>query len=155
DVYVGCLLAGYAAEPGDCRPDDAAVHPGAEEVCNLIDDDCDGRVDTRVRPQCGEGRCRRDSGTCELETCLPGEPLPEECNFLDDDCNGVVDDGVLCELPELCIAGRCRLPDADGAGAGGSSSTGGAFGTGAGPSSQEVGGSAPDSNTSDAGPDLS
>lgn len=29
----------------DCAPEDAAVYPGAEEVCNGVDDDCDGAVD--------------------------------------------------------------------------------------------------------------
>ncbi len=29
----------------DCAPDDATRHPGAEELCNTLDDDCDGAVD--------------------------------------------------------------------------------------------------------------
>jgi hypothetical protein len=29
----------------DCRDDDASVHPGATEVCNGKDDDCNGVVD--------------------------------------------------------------------------------------------------------------
>jgi hypothetical protein len=29
----------------DCDDHDAAVHPGAAEVCNALDDDCDGRID--------------------------------------------------------------------------------------------------------------
>ena len=35
---------GYAAID-DCDDSNPAVHPGAEEACNLIDDDCDGLVD--------------------------------------------------------------------------------------------------------------
>lgn len=35
---------GYTAAD-DCSDDNAAVNPAAEEVCNHIDDDCDGEVD--------------------------------------------------------------------------------------------------------------
>ena len=36
---------GYRPEDGDCDDTDPAVHPGAEEICNGIDDDCDGLTD--------------------------------------------------------------------------------------------------------------
>ncbi len=35
-------------EGGDCQADDPAVHPGAEEICNGLDDDCDGRRDLGI-----------------------------------------------------------------------------------------------------------
>ena len=38
-------VAGHAPTGGDCAPNDTAVHPGAEETCNGIDDNCDGTVD--------------------------------------------------------------------------------------------------------------
>lgn len=41
--------AGYLSTPGDCDPADAAVSPGATEVCaNGVDDDCDGFVDCEL-----------------------------------------------------------------------------------------------------------
>jgi Tol biopolymer transport system component len=37
--------AGYVLVPGDCNDANSAVHPGAPETCNGIDDDCDGQFD--------------------------------------------------------------------------------------------------------------
>ena len=37
--------AGYAALSGDCSDVNAAIHPFATEVCNSIDDNCNGSVD--------------------------------------------------------------------------------------------------------------
>ncbi|MES2641932.1 MAG: MopE-related protein [Myxococcota bacterium] len=39
------LPTGYAATPDDCDDGDGAVSPVADEVCNTVDDDCDGTVD--------------------------------------------------------------------------------------------------------------
>jgi hypothetical protein len=106
---IGCAgLKNWAAEPGDCQPMNKAVNPGVEELCNNIDDDCDGDVDERVRPTCGEGWCRRESPGCDVMYCMPGDPVKEKCNFLDDDCDGLVDeDPDLCPQGQTCAAGLC------------------------------------------------
>jgi hypothetical protein len=123
---VGCTgLKGYAALPGDCSPSNAAVHPGAPELCNYSDDNCDGRVDERVRPQCGSGWCRRDSPTCSPEDCVPGVPTAETCNLLDDDCNGVIDDGAPCGAGMSCVSGGCQPGGAVGSMGGSTASSGG------------------------------
>jgi len=107
ESVIGCLpLEGYAAERTDCDDDDAKRNPAATEVCNLVDDDCDGRIDERVRPQCGEGWCLRDSVTCSEASCTPGTPLPETCNLLDDDCDGEVDEDS-CGAGAQCVDGAC------------------------------------------------
>ncbi len=36
---------GYAELPGDCNDSNPDIHPGASEVCNEADDDCNGLVD--------------------------------------------------------------------------------------------------------------
>lgn len=36
---------GYNGDQGDCDDGDAEVYPGAAELCNEVDDDCDGVVD--------------------------------------------------------------------------------------------------------------
>ena len=41
-----CVVeSGMSATAGDCDETDAAVHPGAEEVCDGLDNDCSGEVD--------------------------------------------------------------------------------------------------------------
>ena len=39
----------------DCAPDDPSSHPGAEEVCDGVDNDCDGHVDNRSEDTDGDG----------------------------------------------------------------------------------------------------
>ncbi|MCA9539819.1 MAG: thrombospondin type 3 repeat-containing protein, partial [Myxococcales bacterium] len=68
--------------------------PGAE-VCDRLDNDCDGRVEEGLRNACG------DCG-----------PLPDEtCNGRDDDCDGRTDEAATCpEEGQVCIRGRCADP---------------------------------------------
>jgi hypothetical protein len=110
---IGCAgLKGWAAEPGDCKPMDPMVHADAEEACNNVDDDCDGDIDERVRPTCGEGWCRRESAGCDVQYCMAGQPVKEKCNFLDDDCDGLTDeDSDLCPTGQTCAAGSCVASD--------------------------------------------
>jgi hypothetical protein len=81
------------------------VGPSAE-VCDNLDNDCDGTVDAINRgTTCGEGECTGNTGT---ETCTAGtwggdtcDPLAgattETCDgSLDENCDGVVDDGCDC-----------------------------------------------------------
>ena len=135
---VGCVgLKGFAAEPGDCRPEDKTIHTNAEELCNSTDDDCDGDVDERVRPTCGEGWCRREAPGCDGQYCTPGQPVAEKCNFLDDDCDGLTDeDADLCPPGQTCAAGSC-VDSASVALAGGSSGAPSSPTPGAGGSAKE------------------
>jgi len=38
-------LTGYVSDSADCNDGNASIHPGANDVCNSIDDNCDGIVD--------------------------------------------------------------------------------------------------------------
>ncbi len=66
--------------------------PQAEQ-CDNDDDDCDGRIDEGLTRSCGSGTC------LGVETCVAGSyggctaqpSTAETCNGLDDNCDGVVD----------------------------------------------------------------
>jgi hypothetical protein len=132
-VMAKCPPPGYAPTHDDCDDANPDVHPGATEICNYIDDDCDQRVDEDVREICGVGMCARLAYTCsEPIMCTPGDPTPEACNGLDDDCNGEVDDGAdICGAGMVCTYGEC-LP--------GTSGAGGSGGGGAGPTAEKSAG---------------
>jgi hypothetical protein len=140
----GCAPpAGFGDCDGDCRADNSAIYPGAPEVCDGLDNNCDGRIDEGARAACGVGWCRRYAVSCTSE-CTPGSPREETCNGFDDDCDGVTDNGTdlqLCGAPGLsCVAGVCVSTANDG-GAVDASRTGDSRGAGgaAGGSGGEVG----------------
>jgi hypothetical protein len=111
----GCLQPpGYVRNPLDCDDASAAVHPGAFEVCNDADDDCDGDVDLyaldeqvwyRDADGDGFGRWALTQLDCDQPVgyaatygdCADTNPsrnpgATETCNGADDDCDGHTDD---------------------------------------------------------------
>jgi len=45
EVFECSAPAGTISEGGDCDDDNIAIHPGANELCDEVDNDCDGTID--------------------------------------------------------------------------------------------------------------
>ncbi len=102
------------------------VLPAAKEVCDGLDDDCNGLVDDNVDlPVCGVGVCAGARKTCTngaVTACdyaanpPPGYSATEICNDgLDNNCNGFTDEGCVCVVDAgvACWSGQPSACPAD------------------------------------------
>jgi hypothetical protein len=106
---------GYATADGDCDENSEKVHPGATEICNRKDDDCDGQIDEDAPPVMmwpdsdGDGYYESQTGSpkqgcgnvagyaanggdCNGASPSINPGAAEKCNNVDDDCDGDVDE---------------------------------------------------------------
>lgn len=90
DGHLAAACCNDAACGDDCDDASPARHPGASELCNGVDDDCDGVLDGpledrdrdgHVAPECGGDDCDDEIGTVH-----PG--AVELCDGVDTDCDG-------------------------------------------------------------------
>ena len=135
DTVLSCLSpAGYVETGGDCDDGVASIFPGATEVCNSVDDDCDGDTDdddagldvssgslffedadTDTYGDGGSAKmaCSLPTGyasnatDCDDDDILVYPGATESCNGYDDDCDGIVDE-------EGAIGGTTHYADGDG-----------------------------------------
>jgi hypothetical protein len=81
---------GYLADV-DCNDDDPDVNPGASELCNGIDDNCNNEIDEGFDmdndsySSCG--------GDCNDNDPHVNPGASELCNGIDDNCNDAIDEG--------------------------------------------------------------
>lgn len=112
---------GYLSAPSDCDDSLTSISPGADEICNGIDDNCDQSIDADALDapswyldQDGDGAgttedvvasCSAPSGyVSQTGDCndadLTISPTAEEtCNLVDDNCSGTVDEEALDVTP--------------------------------------------------------
>jgi hypothetical protein len=90
----------------DCDDTSDVVFPGNQEVCDGLDNDCDGEIDDIGPFECWTGADETafgGSSPCKtgVVSCIDGAwggcegqvtPTPEQCDLIDNNCNGIVDD---------------------------------------------------------------
>ncbi|MCC6280581.1 MAG: hypothetical protein IT262_08275, partial [Saprospiraceae bacterium] len=124
---------GYVTNGLDCNDTNVSMNPGVEEICDDIDNNCNGLVDDGITLYAyypdADGDGYGDFFIGALDTCLNTAPTgfvvnnldcndndattypeaTELCDGIDNNCNGVADDG---------ITSYAYYPDADGDGFG-------------------------------------
>lgn len=110
--------AGYVPSATDCNDGDKAVNPGAPEVCDGVDQDCDSVVDEGVKntyyadtdsDKYGDAKATSlacsapagyvvDNTDCNDKQGTVNPAALEVCNGIDDNCDTKVDEGYVLTL---------------------------------------------------------
>jgi hypothetical protein len=133
DACDGDMDGDGSPDEEDCNPADATIYPGAMEVCNGKDNDCNDTVDDGFPDTNSDGTadCVDDDddgdGVIDLDDCepldlniFPGQT--EKCNDLDDNCDEFVDEsfadkGSSCSVGlGICLASGEKVCSVDGLG---------------------------------------
>ncbi|GAG11870.1 unnamed protein product, partial [marine sediment metagenome] len=114
-----CAATGTLDCVGGVEVDSCTEGTPTAEICDNLDNDCDGSTDEDYVPtstSCGVGECAATGtldcvGGVEVDSCTEGTPTAEICDSLDNDCDGsTADDGedeAWYNQPTSCGVGEC------------------------------------------------
>ena len=106
--------SGYVENASDCDDTSAQAYPGGEEVCDDVDNDCNGEIDDGITETFyvdedgdGFGSAGSEIQACELalglslfdndcddQNALIHPLMIEVCDNVDNNCDGTIDEGV-------------------------------------------------------------
>lgn len=113
-VKIDSDMDGYALEE-DCDDQNEAIYPGAQEICDNVDNNCDGEIDEEVQSTyyadsdgdgfgnpdvsilaCEAGAGFVEDGTDCNDAAHTANPQAQEiCDGIDNDCNEEIDEGLM------------------------------------------------------------
>ena len=105
----------------DCNDNNANVNPGATEVCDNLDNNCNGQTDEGVINTCSSPgiipgqACTiwMQCGTCPYNPSESGNALCDD--EIDNDCDSAIDCADPgCDASDVCGGSNCQDSDSDG-----------------------------------------
>ena len=108
--------SGYIGDSSDCNDSDPLINPAQLEICNVIDDNCNGFIDDGIiylnyfedtdmdgfgDPLTAILACNPITGMvtngldCNDDDAAINPDVLELCNYMDDNCNLLIDEGVV------------------------------------------------------------